>query len=163
MTDKAVKEKMTIIMFSNELDKALAGFTLANTAASMGMDVSMFFTFWGLNIVKKNRTGFFGKGVILKMFSMLNKGGTRRMALSRFHMLGMGTSMMKRVMRKKRIASIDEMMELAKSLGVKLMACTMTMGVMGLTADNLRPEVDRICGAATYLAEAKKSAVNLFI
>jgi len=163
MTDEAKKEKMTIIMFSGELDKALAGFTLANTAASMGMDVSMFFTFWGLNIVKKNRTRFSGKGFILKMFGMLNKGGTRRLALSKFHMLGMGTSMMKRVMRKTRIASIDEMMELAKSLGVKLMVCTMSMGVMGVTSDNLRPEVDNLCGAATYLAEARKSAVNLFI
>jgi peroxiredoxin family protein len=163
MTDEAKKEKMTIIMFSGELDKALAGFTLANTAASMGMDVSMFFTFWGLNIVKKNKTKSSGKGFIQKMFGVLNKGGTSRLPLSRFHMLGLGTSMMKKVMRKTRIASIDEMMELAKSLGVKLMACTMSMGVMGVNADNLRPEVDSLCGAATYLAEARKSAVNLFI
>jgi len=163
MNGTSKKEKMTIIMFSGELDKALAGFTLANTAASMGMDVYMFFTFWGINIIRKNISKNRSKRFAQKMFGVLNKGGVDRLPLSKFHMLGIGTSMMKRLMQKTKVDSINEMIELAKSLGVKFMACTMSMEIMGITAENLISEVDGICGAAAYLAEAKKSSINLFI
>src|SRR5512139_2741369 len=93
------KEKMTMVVFSGEFDKALAAFILATTGASMGMDVTMFFTFWGLNILKRNEGGTTGKGFKQKMFSILNKGGTKRLKLSHFHMFGLGTWMMKLVMK----------------------------------------------------------------
>ncbi|OGO44935.1 MAG: hypothetical protein A2Z05_05800, partial [Chloroflexi bacterium RBG_16_60_22] len=114
------KEKMTIVVFSGDLDKALAAFILATTGASMGMDVSMFFTFWGLNIIKSNEGGMTGKGFKQKMFSLLNKGGTNRLKLSKFHMLGLGTWMMKLVMKDSRYPSIEEFITIAKDMGVKL-------------------------------------------
>ena len=90
---------MTIVVFSGELDKALAAFILATTGASMGMEVSMFFTFWGLNIIKKNEGSIKSKGFKRKMFNLLNRGGTKRLKLSKFHMFGLGTWMMKKVMK----------------------------------------------------------------
>src|SRR4030067_1031072 len=117
---EAEKEKLTIVVFSGELHKALAAFILATTGASMGMDVTMFFTFWGLNILKKNEARIQGKGFKQKMFSILNKGGTKRLKLSRFHMFGLGTWMMKLVMKDSHYPSIDEFITIAKDTGVKL-------------------------------------------
>src|SRR3990172_11053787 len=104
----ADKEKMTIVLFSGELDKALAAFILATTGASMGMEVSMFFTFWGLNIIKKNEGSIQSKGLMRKMLNMMNRGGSKRLKLSRFNMLGMGTWMMKKLMKEANMPSLDE-------------------------------------------------------
>ncbi|HJX13911.1 MAG TPA: DsrE/DsrF/DrsH-like family protein [Dehalococcoidales bacterium] len=157
------KEKMTIVVFSGDLDKALAAFILATTGASMGMDVSMFFTFWGLNIIKSNEGGMTGKGFKQKMFSLLNKGGTNRLKLSKFHMLGLGTWMMKLVMKDSRYPSIEEFITIAKDMGVKLIPCSTTCGMFGLTENSFRSGVESIAGAAYFLNEARQSKVSLFI
>jgi len=157
------KEKMTIVVFSGDLDKALAAFILATTGASMGMDVSMFFTFWGLNIIKSNEGGMTGKGFKQKMFSLLNKGGTNRLKLSKFHMLGLGTWMMKLVMKDSRYPSIEEFITIAKDMGVKLIPCSTTCGMFGLTENSFRSGVESIAGAAFFLNEARQSKVSLFI
>jgi peroxiredoxin family protein len=159
----AEKEKLTIAVLSGELDKALAAFIIATTGASMGMDVSMFFTFWGLNILKKNEGGMRGKGFKQKMFSLLNKGGTKRLKLSRFHMFGLGTWMMKKVMKESNMPSIDEFITMAKDMGVKLIPCSTTCGMFGLTEDSFRNGVESISGAAYFLNEARQSKVTLFI
>jgi len=157
------KEKLAIVMFSGDLDRALAGFILATTAASMGMEVSMYFTFWGLNIIKKNEGGIRSKGLMRKMLNFMNRGGSRRLKLSKFNMLGLGTWMMKRLMRETHMPSIDEFITMAKNMGVKLIPCTTTCGVMGLPEDAFRSEVDSLAGAAYFLGEARNSKVALFI
>ncbi len=157
------KEKMTIVVFSGELDKALAAFILATTGASMGMDVSMFFTFWGLNILKKNKGGPGGKGILKKMLNFMNRGGSKRLKLSKFHMFGMGTAMMKKFMKESHLPSIDEFIQMAKDMGVKMVPCSTSCGVMGLGEGAFREEVGSLAGAAFFLNEARQSKVTLFI
>ena len=159
----AEKEKLTIVVFSGELDKALAAFIIATTGASMGMEVIMFFTFWGLNIIKKNEGSIKSKGLKMKMFNLLNRGGSRRLKLSKFHMLGMGTWMMKKVMKESNYPSIDEFITMAKQMGVRLIPCSTTCGMFGLTEDAFRSEVEGLAGAAYFLNEARQSKVALFI
>ena len=157
------KEKLAIVVFSGELDKALAAFILATTGDSMGMEVSMFFTFWGLNIIKKNRGGFKSSGLMRKMLNLMNRGGSQRLRLSRFNMFGLGTLMMKRLMKDTKTPSIDEFITMAHQMGVKLFACSTSCGVMGLPEDAFRSEVEGLAGAAYYLGEARDSKVSLFI
>jgi peroxiredoxin family protein len=159
----AEKEKMTIVVFSGELDKALAAFILATTGASMGMDVSMFFTFWGLNILKKNEGKPGGKGIMKKMLNFMNRGGSKRLKLSKFHMFGMGTAMMKKFMKESHLPSIDEFIQMAKDMGIKLIPCSTSCGVMGLGEGAFREEVGSLAGAAFFLNEARQSKVTLFI
>ncbi|MFC1929141.1 DsrE/DsrF/DrsH-like family protein [Chloroflexota bacterium] len=159
----AEREKLTIVMFSGDLDRALAGFILATTAASSGMEVSMFFTFWGLNIIKKNEGGIKSRGLMRKMLNLMNRGGSRRLKLSRFNILGLGTWMMKRLMKDINYPSIDQFITMAKEMGVKLVACTTTCGVMGLSEDAFRSEVENLAGAAYFLGEARDSKTTLFI
>ncbi|MFA4837681.1 MAG: DsrE/DsrF/DrsH-like family protein [Dehalococcoidia bacterium] len=156
-------QKVTIIVFSGELDKALAAFNIAIGAASSGMEVSMFFTFWGLNIIKKNEGSIKSKGVMRKMLNFMNRGGSRRLALSRFHMFGAGKWMMKRLMKDIRFPQLEELMAMSKEMGVKFIACTTSMGMMGIGKEAFIPEVDTFAGVATYLADASEGRVNLFI
>ena len=157
------KEKLTIVVFSGELDKALAAFILATTGASMGMEVSMFFTFWGLNIIKKNEGGIKSKGLMRKKLNFMNRGGSKRLKLSRFNMLGLGTWMMKKLMKESNYPTIDQFITMAHEMGVKLIPCSTTCGVMGLTQDSFRSEVEEIAGAAYFLGEAREAKVSLFI
>jgi peroxiredoxin family protein len=156
-----MKEKMTIILFSGELDKAIAAFTLATTAAAGNMEVVIFFTFWGLNILKKERLTLSAPQMLMqKLFNLMS---TSSLPISRLNMFGMGAWMMKKLMRKTNSASLQDLMKLAKELGVKYIACTASCNVLGLTAANLTGEVDEFAGAATYLSEAKEAKINLFI
>jgi peroxiredoxin family protein len=156
-----MKDKMTIILFSGELDKAIAAFTLATTAAAGNMEVTIFFTFWGLNILKKERLTLSATQKLMqKMFNLMS---TSSLPISRLNMFGMGAWMMKKLMKKTNAASLQDLMKLAKELGVKYIACTTSCGVLGLTAENLLGEVDVFAGAATYLSEAKEAKINLFI
>ena len=161
----AEKEKLTIAVLSGDMERALAAFMLATTGASMGMDVTMFFTFWGLNIIKKNEGGMKSKGLMRKMLNLLNRGGSKRLKLSRLNMLGLGTWMMKRLMKDTNMPSIDEFIIMAHEMGVELVACTTTCGVMGLPPeeDTFRSEVTVMSGAAYFLNEARQSKVSLFI
>ena len=161
----AEKEKLTIAVLSGDMERALAALMLAVTGASMGMEVSMFFTFWGLNVIKKNEGGIKSKGLMRKMLNLMNRGGSKRLKLSRFNMLGLGTWMMKRLMKDANMPSIDEYITMAKDMGVKLIACTTTCGVMGISPekDSFRSEVESLAGAAYFLGEATQSKVTLFI
>ena len=156
-------EKMTLILFSGDMDKAIAAFNLAIGGASMGMEVSMFFTFWGLNVLKKNEGPMKSKGIMRKMLNFMNRGGTKRLGLSKFHMFGMGKWMMKKLMKNVKSPSVQELMTMAHQSGVKFIACTTTIGMMGLGKDAFIPEVDSYAGVASYLADAKDGRVNLFI
>ncbi len=157
------KEKLTLVVFHGSFDHAQAAFIIATTAASMGMEVTMFFTFWGLNIIKRNEGGIKSKGLMRKMLNFINRGGSKRLKLSRFNMFGLGTWMMKKLMKEINSPSIDELITMAHQMGVRLIACTTTCGVMGLTEDAFRSEVESLAGAAYFLGEARESKTTLFI
>ncbi|MEE8372845.1 MAG: DsrE/DsrF/DrsH-like family protein [Dehalococcoidia bacterium] len=159
----ADKEGITLIVFSGDLDKALAAFNLAIGAASMGMEVSMFFTFWGLNVIKKNEGSIKSKGLMRRMLNAMNRGGPKRLQMSKFHMMGIGTRMMKGLMKDINFPQLEELMTMANGMGVKYIACTTSMGMMGIEKEAFIPEVDSFAGVATYLAHAGKGKVNLFI
>jgi peroxiredoxin family protein len=152
--------KASIIVFSGDLDKAMAALTVATGAAASGMDVTMFFTFWGLNVIKKGGL-WKGEGFMGKMFNMLARGGNA-LGPSRLNMLGLGRFLMKRIMKQKGVKLPREMISEARELGVKFLACEMSMRVMGIRKEDLI-DVDDIAGVATYIQEASKSEITLFI
>ena len=128
----------------------------------MGRPVTMFFTFWGLNALRKQKSPKLKKSLIEKMFGMMLPKGSRKLKLSKMNMGGMGTRMMRKVMQDKRIDSLEEMMQKAMQNGVKLVACSMSMDVMGIRPEELIDGVE-IGGVGTYLGDAEQSNVNLFI
>jgi peroxiredoxin family protein len=156
-------DKVTIVLLSGDMDKAMAAFIIATGAAAMGMQVTMFFTFWGLNVIRKEGTTSAAKDFLRKAFGWLNKGGAKNLPLSRFHFGGLGSIMMKKVMKDNRMPSVPELLETAQDLGVKMIACTTTLGLLGISKDTLIEGIDELAGVTTYLAEAKDGAVNLFI
>lgn len=163
MTPEARKEKLSLVLFSGEMDKAMAALNIAIGAASMSMEVSIFFTFWGLNVLKRNEGGISGRGLLRKLLNFMNRGGSKRLPLSKFNMLGLGQWMMKRLMKEARFPTVAEQMALAKQMGVKFIACTTTMGIMGLGKEAFIPEIDSYAGVVTFLASAREGTVNLFI
>ncbi len=157
-------EKASIVVFSGEFDKVLAALVIANGAAAAGMDVTMFFTFWGLNVIKKDKGPIKGaKNWMQKMMGMMNRGGVSRLPLSKFNMMGIGKSMLGKIMKREHVQTLQEMIADAKDLGVKFWACKMSMDVMGVSKDDLIPEVEKIVGVAAYIGEAQQGKINLFI
>jgi NADPH-dependent 2,4-dienoyl-CoA reductase/sulfur reductase-like enzyme/peroxiredoxin family protein/rhodanese-related sulfurtransferase/TusA-related sulfurtransferase len=156
------KDNKTIVVFSGDLDKALASFVIANGAAAMGKKVTMFFTFWGLNILRKPEAVPVQKGIIDRMFGWMMPRGSTALKLSKMNMLGMGTKMMRMVMKNKNIASLEELIQEAQKSGIQIVACQMSMDVMGLKQEELIDGV-KIGGVGYYLGEAEDANVNLFI
>jgi peroxiredoxin family protein len=156
-------DKVTIVLLSGDLDRAMAAFIIATGAAAMGMQVTMFFTFWGLNTIRRKGATSSAKDWLRRMFGFLNKGGAESLPLSRFHFGGLGTKMMQKVMRQNRMPGVPELMQTAMELGVRFIACTTTMGMMGISKDTLIDGIDQFAGVTTYLAAAKQGHVNLFI
>ncbi len=158
----ANKDNKTIVVFSGDLDKALASFVIANGAATLGKKVTMFFTFWGLNVLRKQEAVPVQKGLIDKMFGWMMPRGSTNLKLSNMHMLGMGTKMMRMVMKDKNIASLEDLIAAAQKANIEIVACQMSMDVMGLKKEELLDGV-KIGGVGYYLNEAEDSNVNLFI
>ena len=156
-------DRVTIVLLSGDLDRAMAAFIIATGAAAMGMQVTMFFTFWGLNTIRRKGAASSASDWLRRMFGVLNKGGAESLPLSRFHFGGLGTKMMQKVMKQNRMPGVPELMQTAMDLGVRFIACTTTMGLMGITKDTLIEGIDQFAGVTTYLAEAKQGSVNLFI
>jgi peroxiredoxin family protein len=157
-----VKEKMNIVVFSGDMDRVLAAFIIATTAAAMGMEVNMFFTFWGLNVLRKKKWTS-GNRLLQKLMNALNRGGASRLPLSKFNLLGLGPAMMKIMMKQSKVPSIPELVAAAKKLGVKFTACTTTFGFMGFKKDDFIDGVDAYAGAATFLGDAIEGRVSYFI
>ena len=151
-----------LVLFSNDLDKALAALIIATGMAAAGMQVSIFFTFWGLSVLRKDPGPAAKKSLLNAMLGWMLPKGARKLALSKMHMAGMGTATMKHVMASQNVASLPEMLENARAMGVKYIACDMAMGVMGITREELI-EVDEVAGVATFIARAKESGPTLFI
>ena len=154
-------KKCTIIVFSGDMDKVFAAFIIATTAAAMGMETTMFFTFWGLKAIQKgNRTG---RGFFGRMLGFMNRGGIDRLGPSKFNFGGIGRWMFKKMMKDQNVTSLPEMLQMAIDLDVTMLACLMSMDVMEITKDDLIDEVDDVVGAATMLAHAQESQVQYFI
>jgi peroxiredoxin family protein len=154
-------DKVTLLVFSGELDRILAGLIIATTAASLDKEVTIFFTFWGINALKEKRV-LENKGLMEKAIDLMTPTGASHMGLSQMNMLGAGAAMLKRMMKEKGVVSVDELLEIAKDSGVKLVACSMTMQVMGIRQEELTEHVE-IGGAATYLEDASRSGITLFV
>lgn len=157
-----VKDGQTMVVFSGDLDKAIASFIIANGAATMGKHVTMFFTFWGLNVLRKPEKVKTPKNIIEKAFGMMMPRGSKKLGLSRMNMGGMGAKMIRGVMKNKNIQSLEELIEAAIASGVEIVACTMSMDVMGIKKEEL---IDGItyAGVGYYLGQADDSNINLFI
>ena len=144
------------------MDKVLASFVIANGALAMGRPVTMFFTFWGLTALRRDNKVKLKKNFMEKMFGAMLPRGSKKLKLSKMNMGGMGTAMMKKIMKDKNIDSLEDMMKKAMENGVKIIACSMSMDVMGIRAEELIDGVE-IGGVGTYLGDAEESDVNLFI
>ena len=159
---KDTPQGKTIIVFSGDLDRVLASFIIANGAAAMGRPVTMFFTFWGLTALRRPEKQPIQKSFMEGMFDKMLPRGTKELKLSKMNMGGMGTSMMKKIMEEKNVDSLEIMIEKAKAAGIKLVACTMSMDIMGIRPEELIDGVE-LGGVGAYLGDAEESNVNLFI
>ena len=162
LRERTVDDAATIVVFSGDLDKVLAGFVIATGAAAAGLETSMFFTFWGLSVLKKKGAGGGPKSLMEKMFAMMTPSGSEALGTSKMNYFGMGAVMLRKMMRDKGIATLEELVALAREMDVKMIACTMSMDAMGVSKDEL---VDGLTygGVATYMADAVRSRVTLFI
>lgn len=153
---------MTMIVFSGELDKAIAAFIIANGFASMGQRATLFFTFWGLNLLRKDNPPALKKTFIERMFGWMMPRGSKKAVLSQMHMLGMGTGMIKNIMKKKNVDSLPQLIQTAQQNGVRLLACQMTMDLMGIKREELIDGVE-VAGVATMAADATTTNTHFFI
>ena len=164
LQQKSPSNKLSMIVFSGDLDKALAAFVIATGAVAMGMEVIMFFTFWGTPLLRAKDKQAAGKDAISKMFGAMLPTGTGQTKLSKMHMGGMGTAMMKSLMKKKNVASLEELLALAEELAVKIFICEMSMDLMGFKREEMIDyEHLTYGGVAGFLAEASDSKIQLFI
>ena len=162
LRERTVDDAATIIVFSGDLDKVLAGFVLATGAAAAGLETSMFFTFWGLAALKKKQAAAGQKNLMEKMFSIMTPASSEALGTSKMNFFGMGAVMLRKMMKDKEIASLEELMGIARELNVKMIACTMSMDAMGVSKDELLDDLT-YGGVATYMADAVRSRVTLFI
>lgn len=156
------KNGATMVVFSGDLDKAIASFIIATGAASMGKEVTMFFTFWGLNILKKKDKPKVQKKAMEKMFDVMLPGHPGELPLSQMNMMGMGTAMIKKIMKDNNVDSLEVLIENAINMGVKVVACSMSMDLMGIKKEEFIDGVE-IGGVASYLGATEDSGLNLFI
>lgn len=164
LSKKTVDNKLSMVVFSGDLDKVLAAFIIATGAVAMGMEVVMFFTFWGTTVLRDKKKKVGGKDVMGKMFGAMLPSGTGDVKLSNMNMGGMGTAMMKSLMKKKNVASLEEMVALAEELEVRIFVCEMSMDLMGFKREEFIDYKHMgFAGVATFLQEAANSKVQLFI
>lgn len=156
------KKKTTIVLFSGDYDKAMAAYIIANGAAAYDHEVTIFHTFWGLNALRKDENIPVKKGFMEKMFGKMMPRGADKMGLSKMNFGGFGPKMIKDIMKKHNAMSLPQLIEMAQEQDVKLVACTMTMDLLGLKEKELLESIE-YAGVAAYLADAEKGNVNLFI
>ena len=156
------KKRTTIVLFSGDYDKAMAAYIIANGAAAYDHEVTIFHTFWGLNALRKEEMVPVKKGFLEKMFGKMMPRGADEMGLSKMNFAGMGPKLIKNVMKKHNALTLPQLIEMAQEQDVKLVACTMTMDLLGLQEKELLDNIE-YAGVAAYLADAEDGNVNLFI
>lgn len=155
-------DKGTMVVFSGDLDKALASFIIANGAAAMGKEMTLFFTFWGLNMLRKDKKTALKKPFMEKAFGWMMPRGPKKLGLSKMNMAGMGSKMIRKVMKDKNVSTLEDLIGQAQAAGVKLVACTMSMDIMGIKEEELIDGVD-LGGVASYLGHTEGANLNLFV
>lgn len=155
------QDKVSLVVFSDDMDKVLAGFVIANGALAMGMEVSMYFTFWGLTAIKK-ATNLKGKALKQRMLALMTPGKSDEMGISKLNLLGMGPRMMRAIMKEKNVASLEELRDIAREMGTRMIGCTMAMDVMGVDSTEFIDGIE-LGGVATFMEEALKSRATLFL
>ena len=161
-TAQSEQNDKTFVVFSGDLDKTIAAFIMANGAAAMGRKVTIFFTFWGLNILRRPKRTKVKKTLIEKMFCFMMPRGTKKLGLSRMNMGGLGAKMIRWIMKNKGVSSLEELIESAKAHGVRLVACQMSMDIMGIHKEELIDGVE-LGGVSTFLGSGEQSDMSLFI
>ena len=161
-TAQSEQNDKTFVVFSGDLDKTIAAFIMANGAAAMGRKVTIFFTFWGLNILRRPKRTKVKKTLIEKMFGFMMPRGTKKLGLSRMNMGGLGAKMIRWIMKNKGVSSLEELIESAKAHGVRLVACQMSMDIMGIHKEELIDGVE-LGGVSTFLGSGEQSDMSLFI
>lgn len=155
--------KAALVVFSGDLDRLLAALVLATGAAAAGLETTMFFTFWGLSALKKRQAQTLsGKSLKEKMFAMMTPSSTESMGVSKLNFFGIGAKMLRTMMKEKNVSSVEDMMALARELGVKMIACTMSMDVMGIERGQLVDDIE-LGGVGAFMADAANARVSLFL
>ncbi|HEY9899218.1 MAG TPA: DsrE/DsrF/DrsH-like family protein [Pantanalinema sp.] len=161
LKENVPEDRVSMIVFSGDLDKTLAAFIIATGAATMGMEVSMFFTFWGLSAIKERRL-FDAKSLSERMMAMMTPSSSKELNPSKMAFMGAGAALLRQMMKDKDVASLEDLISLAREMGVTFTACEMSMDVMGVKREELLADA-QLGGVATFMADALKSRVSLFI
>lgn len=162
LRERTPEDRAALVVFSGDLDRVLAAFVIATGAAAAGLETSMFFTFWGLSVLKKKGARAGAKGFKQRMFALMTPAGTEGLGTSKLNFFGMGAVMLRSMMKEQGIASLEELMAMARELGVKMTACTMSMDAMGIAKGELFDGLD-YAGVAAFMADASRARVSLFI
>ncbi len=158
---QVAEDRVALVVFSGDLDRVLAAFVIATGAAAMGQQVSMFFTFWGLSVLKKDNQ-LSGKTLLQKMMALMSPGSSKSLPVSKMNYFGVGAKMLRSMMKEKNVSSLEEMISLARELGVRMIACEMSRDVMGIKESELVAGLE--CGGvASFLADSLKSRTSLFV
>lgn len=158
---RALGNKIAIIVHSWDLDRVMSAFILAVGAASFGLETSLFFTFWGLNVLRKTKK-YDDKKIAEKLFTLLSPKGPSSLPLSHRHFMGLGTKILKKLLKDKQISSLEELMHVAKELKIKIIACDMTCNIMNIHKEELSENIEYV-GVATFFGEALQARIVLFI
>lgn len=161
LEERAPDDRVSIIVFSGDLDRALAAFVIATGAAAMGQQVSMFFTFWGLSVLKKD-TQLGGKTVFQKMMAVMSPGSSQSLPVSKMNYFGVGARMLRSMMKEKNVSSLEEFIAMARDMGVRTIACEMSRDVMGIAESEMVSGIES-GGVAAFLGDSLKSRTSLFI
>lgn len=161
LEERVPENRLSLVVFSGDLDKVLAAFVIATGAAALGQQVSLFFTFWGLNALKKKRC-LSGKKLTEQMMAVMSPAGSQSLPLSKMNFFGVGAKMLRTMMREKNVSSLEDLMQMARDLGVKMVACEMSRDVMGIKDEELIDGLE-YGGVASFLGDALKSRATLFI
>lgn len=163
LREQVPEDKAALVVFSGDLDRAIAAFIIATGAAAAGLQTTMFFTFWGLSILKKkNGASVSKKDLMQKMFAMMTPGSSEALGVSQMNYFGIGAAMLRTMMKNQQVSSLEELMELARELGVRMIGCTMSMEVMGIDKDQFIDGIE-LGGVGAFLGEASRARVSLFI
>lgn len=156
-----IEDRLAMVLFSGDLDKTIAAFIIATGAAAMGLEVSMFFTFWGLSVIKKQRK-FNGKNLLEKGFTAMLPAGTGQLQLSQLNFFGVGARIIRKLMNDHQVTSVEEFLELAREMDVRLVACDMSQELLGIKDDELLDGLEH-GGVATFIGDAARAKITLFI
>jgi peroxiredoxin family protein len=162
LRERTPEDRAALVVFSGDLDRVLAAFVIATGAAAAGLETSMFFTFWGLSVLKKKGARAVGKGFKQRMFALMTPTGSEALGTSQLNFFGIGATMLRSMMKEQGIASLEELMGMSRELGVRTTACTMSMDAMGIAKEELVGGLE-YGGVAAFMADASRARVSLFI